>query len=118
MGTAKHSQGDSRGSTDTLLGDHFWFVLMCFGRKTHNQPFPILPISNDIFLFPFHIGVQLIYNAVFISVYSKMIQLYTYVYIYPFFFRFFSHVGYYRYCVEFPVLYCESLLIIYFIYTC
>ena len=28
------------------------------------------------------------------QVYSKVIQLY--VYIYPFFFRFFSHMGYYR----------------------
>ena len=35
-------------------------------------------------------------------------------YIY-FFFRFFPHLGHYRYCIEFPVLYSRSLLAIYFI---
>ena len=47
--------------------------------------------------------------------YSKAIQLH--IYIYPFFFRFFSHTGYTEYLVEFPVLYSRSLLIIYFIYS-
>ena len=30
------------------------------------------------------------------QVYSKVIQVYIYTYIYPFFFRFCSHTGYYR----------------------
>ena len=36
---------------------------------------------------------MLYYNAVF-QAYSKVIQLYVYIYL--FFFRFFSHIGYYR----------------------
>ena len=47
--------------------------------------------------------------------YSKVIQLYTYVY--PFFFRFFSLIGGYKYWVEFPVLCSSSLLIICYIYS-
>ena len=46
---------------------------------------------------------------------SKVIQLY--MYIHPFFFRFFSHIGVYKYFVEFPVPYSSSLLIIYYIYS-
>ena len=45
--------------------------------------------------------------------YSKVIQLY--IYIYPFFFRFFSHIT--EYWVEFPGLYSRFLLIIYFMYA-
>ena len=36
----------------------------------------------------------MIYNVVLVSGYSKMNQLY--IYVYPFFFRFFPHIGYYR----------------------
>ena len=45
--------------------------------------------------------------------FSGIQQLYTY----PFFFRFFSLICYYRCWVEFPVIYSRSLLIIYFIYS-
>ena len=38
------------------------------------------------------------------------------LYIYPLFFRFFSHIGHLEYWIEFPVLYSRSLLVIYFIY--
>ena len=49
-------------------------------------------------------------------VYSKVIQLY--IYMYPFFFRFFSHIGHcVEYWVEFPVLYSGSLLVIYLMYS-
>ena len=44
--------------------------------------------------------------------YSKVIQLY--IYMYPFFFKIFSHLGYYRILSSFPVLYSRSLLVIYF----
>ena len=45
--------------------------------------------------FFFFVGVQLIYNVVLVSdAQQSVIQLY--VYIYSFFFRFFSHVGYHR----------------------
>ena len=40
------------------------------------------------------IRVQSIYSAVLVSVYSKMNQIY--IYIYPLYFRFFSQIGYYR----------------------
>ena len=40
--------------------------------------------------------------------YSKAIQFYIYL----FFFRFFSHVGYYRRLSSVPVLYSRSLLVI------
>ena len=39
-------------------------------------------------------GVQLIYSVVQFQVYSKVSQLYTYIY--PLFFRFYSHIGHYR----------------------
>ena len=48
-------------------------------------------------------------------VYSKVNQLY--IYIYPFFFRFFSHIGYYRILTKFPVLYSRSFLVICFMYS-
>ena len=44
--------------------------------------------------FLFYIGIQVIYNVVLVSVYSKVIQLYMYIYL--LFFRFFPHIGYYR----------------------
>ena len=47
------------------------------------------------------------------QVYSEMIQLYMYL----FFFKFFSHLGYYRILSRVPVLYSRSLLIIYFKYS-
>ena len=53
----------------------------------------------------------MIYNVVLVSVYSKVIQLYTY----SFFFRFFSHTGYYRILSRVSVLYSRFLLVIYFI---
>ena len=45
------------------------------------------------------------------QVYNKLIQLY----IYSFFFRFFSHIGYYRILSRVSVLYSRFLLVIYFI---
>ena len=39
------------------------------------------------------------------------------IYIYPFFFIFFSHTGYYTIVSWVPQLYSRSLLIIYFIYN-
>ena len=48
--------------------------------------------------------------------YSKVNQLY--VHIYPLFFKFFSHIGYYGILnIEFSVLYSWSLFVIYFIYS-
>ena len=47
------------------------------------------------------------------QVYSKVIQLYMYL----FFFKFFPHLGYYRILSRVPVLYSRSLLIIYFKYS-
>ena len=47
--------------------------------------------------------------------YSKVIQLYIHMYL--FFFKFFSHLGYYRILGRVPLLYSRSLLVIYlFIY--
>ena len=46
------------------------------------------------FYYFYFIGVQLTYNVSLIQVYSKVIQLYTCIY--SFFFRLFSHTGYYR----------------------
>ena len=45
--------------------------------------------------------------------YTKVIQLY----IYPFFFRFFSHIGYYIILSRVLCAYSMSLLIVYFIYS-
>ena len=45
--------------------------------------------------------------------YSKVNQLYICI----FFFIFFPHIGYYRYCVAFPVLYSRFSLVTYFIYA-
>ena len=47
------------------------------------------------------------------QVYSKVIQLYMYL----FFFKFFPHLGYYRILSRVPVPYSRSLLIIYFKYS-
>ena len=67
----------------------------------------------NFFIFLLYIGVQLIYNAVF-QVYSKVIQLYTYIYIYIFFFKFLSHLGYYRilssFCANTVGPHCLSIL--------
>ena len=48
--------------------------------------------------------------------YNKVIELY--IYLYPLFFRFFSHIGHYRALGRVPcaILYCRSLLVVYFIY--
>ena len=64
-------------------------------------------------LFLILIGVQLIYNVVF-QVYSNVNQLY--IYIYPLFFRFFSHIGHYRVLGRVPCA-IQQVLIIYFIYS-
>ena len=44
--------------------------------------------------FLFYIGVQLTNNVVLVSGISKVIQLYVYMHL--FFFKLFSHLGYYR----------------------
>ena len=46
------------------------------------------------------IGEQLTYNVVLVSGVSKVNQLY--IWIYPFFFRFLSHIDYYRVLPRFP----------------
>ena len=46
--------------------------------------------------------------------YSKVIQLYIYMYL--LFVNFFSHLGYHRTLRVFPVLYNRSFLVIYFKY--
>ena len=51
-------------------------------------------LDKFFFKFFFYIGLQLIYNVCQFQVYSKVIQLYIYIYL--FFFRFFSHIGYCR----------------------
>ena len=48
------------------------------------------------------------------QVYSKVIQLHIYIYL--FFFRFFPIISYYK-ILEFPVLYSRSLLFISFIHS-
>ena len=50
------------------------------------------------------------------QVYSRVAQLYTYMY--PFFFRFLSLICYYRMLSRALVLYSRSLLVICFIYLC
>ena len=47
--------------------------------------------------------------------YSKVNQLY--IYIYPLSFRFFSHIGYYRVLSRVPCAISRSLLVTYFIYS-
>jgi len=49
-------------------------------------------LSLHVFLKKIPIGVQLFYNVMLFQVYNKVNQLY----IYPLFFRFFSHIGHYR----------------------
>ena len=44
--------------------------------------------------FSTHIYAQLIDNVMLVSVHSKVVQLY--IYMYSFFFKFFAHLGYYR----------------------
>ena len=53
------------------------------------------------------------YNVVYVSGYNSVIQLRIYIYL--FFFRFFSHVGFFKIVTEFPVAYSRFLLIIYFL---
>ena len=48
-------------------------------------------------------GVRLIYNVVLVSDVHKVIQLY--IHIYSFFFRFFSHIGYYRILSRVPSIF-------------
>ena len=51
------------------------------------------PSWKQLFSFKNFIGVQLTYTMLcYFQVYSKV----TYIYIYPLFFRFFPHIGYYR----------------------
>ena len=47
--------------------------------------------------------------------YSKVIQFYTYIFL--FFFRFFSHTGHYRVLSRVTCAYSRSLLVIYFVYS-
>ena len=72
--------------------------------------------TGEVFWFAFNfIDKSLIYSVVF-QVYSKVIQLYQYVY--SFFFRFSHCIGYYMILsrvLEFLLLYSGSLLIFYFI---
>ena len=76
IGNRRHLiQGESRWSfedTALLPEDHQHFVFV-------------------LFLFLFSIGVQLIDNVCSFQVYSKAIQLYTYMYL--FFFQFLSYLG-------------------------
>ena len=58
-------------------------------------------------------SIKMIYNVVLVSGYSTVIHLY----IYPLFFRFFSHMVITEYWVESPVLHSRSLLVIYFVYS-
>ena len=58
-----------------------------------------LDASVHFFKFSFYTGIQLI-NSVVFQVYSKVIQLYIYKYL--FFFNFFSYLGYYRILSSIP----------------
>ena len=59
----------------------------------------------------------------YFQVYSKVNQLqihintYVNIYIYIYNLFFFPHICYYRYWMDFPLLYNRSLLVIYFIYS-
>ena len=71
------------------------------------------PKSFFFFLLIF-IGVQLIYNVVLVSgVQQKVTQLY--IYMYPLFFRFFSHIGHYRILGRVPCA-VQQVLISYLFY--
>ena len=69
-------------------------------------PIPTDLFSSAIFLFLFYIGVQLIYNVVF-QVYSKVIQLHIYTYL---FFKFFPHLDYYRILSRAPCAIQQALV--------
>ena len=64
------------------------------GIKYSSLCYTIYPCCSLILFFKIFIRVQLNYNVVFVSNYSKVNQLY--IHIYPRFFRFFSHIGHYR----------------------
>ena len=60
------------------------------------------------------IGVSLVYNVVLVSVYSKVNQLY--IYIYPLFLGFFSHIGHFRVLSRVPSA-MQYVLVDYFMFN-
>ena len=93
----------SRGAART------WKAVGSIYPNTHCvfQPFHLY---SFFLIKKYHTEIQLIYRVVIISLYSKVIQLYTYTY--PFFFRFLSIQVIIDYWVAFCVLYGRSWLTI------
>ena len=72
-----------------MFSDYLYYVL--WKSFVHVPLETMLPLFKLIF-----IVVYLIYNVVLVSAYSKVNQSYIYIYMYPLFFTFFSHIGHYR----------------------
>ena len=89
------------------------------------HPSMLISSSGSLQLFFFFnklifIGVQLIYTAVLVSAVQQSESIIHILYIYPLFFRFYSHIGHYRVLSRVPcaiLLYSRSLLFVCFIYS-
>ena len=106
-----------------LIGVRMLLVVFSFHFTIHHVTKVLNCISLEFMaslktqFYLFIIEAQLIYNVVLILVYSKVIQLYTqytHIYVYGYSFPLWFITGY---RIQFPVLYCRSLLFTYFMYN-
>ena len=86
--------------------------LQIFFKSRAHSKFCSIKQKTTRLCFLIFIVVYLIYNVVLVSVYSKMTQLHIYVYL--FFLKFFSCLGYYRILYRIPCV-IQQVIVDYFI---